>query len=576
MDVVLRQPNGPRHALCKAPRLVTAHSTLSLEVAQAARLRPITDVADELGVPAALIDPFGRWKAKVQLAALEGRRPRGRLVLVTAMTPTPDGEGKTTVTIGLAEALRRIGTRAVAALRQPSLGPVLGIKGGGTGGGRAQVVPMEDINVHFTGDLAAIGAANNLLAALVDNEVHHGASRRPDPRRVLWRRCVDMNDRALRRVVVGAGDDGARDDAFDITAASEVMAVLSLAHDRADLKRRLARLLVGFDVDGEPLTAGDLRATGAMAVLLRDALLPNLVQTLEGGPALVHGGPFANIAHGASSLIATRLALAYADVAVTEAGFGSDLGAEKFFDIVCRAGDIWPRAVVLVATCRALKWHGGVAHEALSRPDVAGLERGLDNLAAHVDNIRTFGIDPVVAINRFASDTEDELGVVEAFCEARGLACARADAFNRGGAGCEALARDVMSATERGPVTPRFLYPLEASPAEKVRTIARRLYGADDVSFVGSTSADLELVHRLGMDALPVCIAKTQASLSDDPSKRGRPHGYTLSIRQIRPAAGAGFLVAYSGTVTTMPGLPREPAALAFDLDDGGVVHGLY
>jgi len=387
-----------------------------------------------------------------------------------------------------------------------------------------------------------------------------------------------MNDRALRHVVVGLGDGNgpAREDAFDITAASEVMAVLCLARDRADLKQRLGRLLVGFDVDDRPVFARDLGAVRPMAVLLRDALMPNLVQTIEGGPALVHGGPFANIAHGASSLVATRLGLAQADVVVTEAGFGSDLGAEKFFDIVCRTGEVWPRAAVLVATCRALKWHGGASAEALALPDVAALRRGLSNLSAHVDNLRAFGFDPVVAVNQFATDSEDELSVVESFCRDRGLACARADAFGGGGAGCEALGRAVIRAVESGPTVPRFLYPLEDTPTQKIAAIGRRLYGAADVAFVGSTSQDLQLIHRLELERLPVCIAKTQASLSDDPSRRGRPQGFTLSIREIRPAIGAGFLIAYAGPVTTMPGLPREPAALGLDIDDGGVVHGLY
>jgi formate--tetrahydrofolate ligase len=558
--------------------VVNKPSSLSLDVSQSTRLRPIAEIAGELGIAADFVESFGRHKAKIRLEALDGRSRRGNLVLVTAMTPTPGGEGKTTVTIGLVQALRRLGARAVAAIRQPSLGPVLGIKGGGGGGGRAQVLPMEDINLHFTGDVAAVGAAHNLLAALVDNELHHRGPGRLDPRRVLWRRCVDMNDRALRHVVVGlgAGNGVAREDGFDVTAASEVMAILCLASGRADLKQRLGRLLVGFGTDDRAVFADDLGAAGAMATLLRDALLPNLVQTGDGSPALVHGGPFANIAHGASSLIATRLGLAYADAVVTEAGFGSELGAEKFLDIVCRAGGLWPRAVVLVATCRALRWQGGAAKEALSRADAAAVTRGLANLEAHIDGLRRFGFDPVVAVNRFETDSEGELAMVESFCRAHGIACARADAFAGGGGGCETLARAVAAAIEGRPPSPRFLYALEETPTQKITTVARALYGADDVSFAERVAADLEIVNRLGLDRLPVCIAKTQASLADDAGMRGRPRGYTLSLREIRPAPGAGFLIAYAGPITTMPGLPLEPAALGLDIDDRGVVSGLF
>ena len=555
------------------------HGSSSLDIAQATRLRPIAEVADELGIASDHVELFGRYKAKLSLDALTGRAAHGSLVLVTAMTPTPDGEGKTTVSIGLASALRRLGTRAVAAIRQPSLGPVLGIKGGGAGGGRSQVLPMEDVNLHFTGDIAAVAAANNLLAALVDNDLHHRGRARLDPRRILWRRCVDMNDRALRHVVVGLGGGGdgvPRQESFDVTAASEVMAVLCLARDRSDLKQRLARLLVGFDIDDRPVFARDLGAEGAMAVLLRDALLPNLVQTVEGGPALVHGGPFANIAHGASSSVATRLGLAYADVVVTEAGFGSELGAEKFFDIVCRTAGVWPRAVVLVATCRALKWHGGVDGMSLARPDATAVARGLPNLEAHVDNVRRFGFQPVVAINQFASDAEEEIAAVESFCAAGDVACARADAFGGGGAGCEGLARVVVRAAADRAAAPRFLYPLEDPPAAKIETIARALYGADQVLLVEHARADLDRIHRLGLDGLPVCIAKTQRSLGDDPAARGRPRGFSLTVRAVHPAVGAGFLVAEAGAVTTMPGLPREPAALDFDIDDRGVIRGLF
>jgi formate--tetrahydrofolate ligase len=438
---------------------------------------------------------------------------------------------------------------------------------------------MEDINLFLTGDLHAVGAAHNLLSALVDNELHFRGPTNLDPRRVVWRRCVDMNDRALRRVIVGLGGTGdgvPREDGFDITAASEVMAILCLARDRADLKRRLGNVLVGWSTADEPVYARDLGAAGAMAALLREALMPNLVQTVEGGPALVHGGPFANIAHGASSLMATRLGLAYADFVVTEAGFASELGAEKFFHIKCRAGGLWPRAVVLVATCRALKLHGGVPKDAVERPDPAAVGRGLPNLAAHVENLRAFGFEPVVALNLFAGDAQEELAVVEGFCRKEGLACARADAFAGGGPGCEALAAAVAAAAASGPTEPRFLYDLALPPEEKIGVVARKLYGAGSVAFADRATADLARIRKLGLSQLPVCVAKTQGSLSDDPARLGRPSGFTLTVREVRPAAGAGFLVALTGPILTMPGLPREPAARSIDVDEDGKVSGLF
>jgi len=500
-------------------------------------------------------------------------------VLVTAMTPTAAGEGKTTTTVGIGQALRRLGKQALVALREPSLGPVFGVKGGGCGGGRSQVLPMEEINLFFNGDLYAVSAAHNLLAALVDNEIYFGNGRGLDPRRVVWRRTVDMSDRSLRKVVVGLGGTTSgvpREDGFDIVAASEIMAILCLAHDVADLKERVGRVVVGYTHDDAPVFARDVGAAGAMTVLLREACKPNLVQTVEGGPALVHGGPFANIAHGCNSILATRLALGYADYVITEAGFGSDLGAEKFLDIKCRVAGLWPRAVVIVATCRALKLHGGVAFKDANQPNPAAVERGLPNLEKHIENMQTFGFQPVVAINLFQNDVPEEIAVVESFCAGCGVRVARSDAFAHGGEGAEDLARAVVEIVEHGPTKPHFLYPLEMAPEDKIATIARRLYGARGVAFDGKARADLERARRMGLASLPVCIAKTQNSLSDDPLRLGRPEGFEVTVREVRLSAGAGFLVAIAGNILTMPGLPKVPAALSIDVDEDGQAKGLF
>ena len=556
-----------------------------VEIARAARLRPIAEVAAELGIPTEVLVPYGRHVAKVDLgwiAGLEGR-PRGRLVLVTAITPTPAGEGKTTTTIGLGDALRRLGLRTAICLREPSLGPCFGAKGGATGGGRAQVVPRERINLHFTGDFHAVGAAHNLLAAIVDNHLHWGNELGLDPRQILWRRVLDVNDRALRSIVTGLGGPAhgvPRETGFDITPASEVMAILCLAHDAADLEARLGRIVVGLDRAGRPVTAAELEAAGAMAVLLADALAPNLVQTLEGTPAFVHGGPFANIAHGCNSALATRTALATAEWVITEAGFGADLGAEKFCDIKCRIAGLAPDAAVLVATVRALRHHGGVGKDDLTRPDPEAVARGLANLERHVCNLRKLGLPTIVALNRFPGDSEEELALVERFCRDRlGVEAVRCSHFAEGGAGALDLARRVRALVEgaRAEGGPAFrpLYPDEAPLWEKVRTVATELYGAADIAadrFVQDRFAELE---AQGFGHLPVCIAKTPYSFSADPSERGAPSRHVLPIREVRLAAGAGFVVPICGEITTMPGLPRRPVAASIRLDREGRIEGL-
>ncbi len=539
--------------------------------------RPIREVASDLGLGMPDLRAYGSDVAKIDPAVLERPRDRpgaARLILVSAITPTPAGEGKTTTSIGLAQAFARQGQSACLALREPSLGPSLGMKGGATGGGRSQLVPADRINLHFTGDFHAITTAHNLLASLLDNHVYFGNALRIDPRRILWRRVLDLNDRALRNVIVGLGGPRQgvpRETGFDITAASEVMAMLCLAEDEADLRRRIARLLVGFTYDGEPVTAGRLDAEGAMLVLLRDALWPNLVQTLEGTPALVHGGPFANIAHGCNSVLATRLALHLADWAITEAGFGFDLGAEKFFDIKCRSAGFETAAVVLVATVRALKLHGGVALAALESPDPKALARGLPNLEKHVENIRAFGEVPVVALNRFANDTEDEIEVVRQRCRKLDVPFAVSDHFARGGEGAEELARTVMAHCERRSRPFRPLYELADPVADKILAVARTMYGARDVIFTREARRDLRDVERLGYAKLPVCIAKTPASLSDDPKLRGRPDDFEVTVRGIQINAGAGFLVVLTGDILRMPGLPRRPLAARMDLRDGRI-----
>jgi formate--tetrahydrofolate ligase len=534
-------------------------------------VRPIGEVAESLGLGPADWDGWGPDRAKIALHAVRPARDGARLVLVSAMTPTPAGEGKTTVAIGLVDGLARLGRRAVACLREPSLGPVFGAKGGGTGGGESRLHPADAIDLHFTGDLHAVTAANNLLAALVDNHLRHDQDhKRIHPARVIWRRVLDCNDRALRQVVTGLGPNNgvAREAAFDITAASEVMAALCLAGSADDLRARLGRMIVGFQRDGAPVTADDLGAGGAITALLLDALRPNLVQTAGGVPAIVHGGPFANIAHGCSSVLGTRVGLAHAEYVVTEAGFGFDLGGEKFLDIKCRQAGLDPAAVVLVATVRALRWHGGGE---LAAPDPGAVERGLANLARHVESVRRFGRDPVVAINTRTGDTEGEIARIEAWCAAHGVAVARCDPFGQGGSGCTDLAEEVAraAAAPERPFAP--LYGLDDPVPAKIEAVAEAMYGADGAALTKRARADLQRVHRLGLDALPVCIAKTPSSLSDDPSVRGRPTGFTVTVREVRINAGAGFLVVLLGDVVRMPGLPVRPNALDIDVVDGRI-----
>ena len=551
-----------------------------IEIAQEAKPLPITDIADACGMDGAYIEQYGRYKAKIDNRFLkETNRPDGKLVLVTAITPTPAGEGKTTTTVGLADGLRRIGRNAVVALREPSLGPVFGIKGGAAGGGYAQVVPMEDINLHFTGDFHAIGAANNLLAAMLDNHIQQGNALGIDVKRITWRRCVDMNDRQLRSIVDGLGgrmQGVPREDGFDITVASEVMAVLCLASDIPDLKARLGRIVVGYTYDDAPVTAADLKAAGAMAALLKDALKPNLVQTLEHTPALIPGGPFANIAHGCNSVTAPRMALKPGDYAITEAGFGADLGAEKFLDIKCRMAGLKPDAVVVVATVRALKHHGGAARAELGREDLAALERGLPNLLQHVDNIKNvFGLPCVVAINAFPTDTAAELKLVEEKCRELGVSVALSEVWAKGGAGGTALAEEVVRLCEQ-PSDFRYSYALGGSIEEKLETICRRIYHADGVVLTPAAQKQARRLTELGFGELPICMAKTQYSFSDDPSLLGAPRGFTVTVRNLKVSAGAGFLVALTGDIMTMPGLPKVPAAERIDVDENGRISGLF
>ena len=537
--------------------------------------RPISEVAADLSISPGHLVPYGDDKAKIRLAALaESERPPGRLVLVSAITPTGAGEGKTTMSIGLAQGLAHLGERACVALREPSLGPTFGLKGGATGGGRAVLVPAADINLHFTGDLHAVTYAHNLLATLLDNHIHHRKEPQIDPRRVTWPRVIDLNDRALRQVVVGLGgihQGVPREAGFDITPASEIMAVLCLAGGRDELRERLGRLIVGETVDGAPLTAADLRAVGSLMVLLKDAVMPNLVQTGEGVPALVHGGPFANIAHGCNSVIATRLGLAYADWTVTEAGFGFDLGAEKFLDIKCRVAGLDPAVVVLVVTVRALKHHGGVAADRLTQPDAAAVERGLDNLRQHVESARLFGREPVIAINRFARDTDEEIGTVVAACEALGLPCATADVYAEGGAGAARLAQLVMDSAAGEPPAFRPLYDWNAPVTAKMDRIATTMYGAARVEYTPDARHDIQRIEALGLAGLPLCVAKTPLSLSGNPRIPGRPRDFELTVRRVLPSAGAGFLVPLVGNIVRMPGLAAEPQALHMDLVDGEI-----
>ena len=550
-----------------------------IEIAQAAKPLPIMEVAARAGIDESFVECYGRNKAKIDPALLDSPCKDGKLVLVTAINPTPAGEGKTTTTVGLADALRKIGKRSVVALREPSLGPVFGIKGGAAGGGYAQVIPMEDINLHFTGDFHAIGAANNLLAAMLDNHIYQGNALNIDPRRITWRRAVDMNDRQLRFITDGLGgrvNGVPREDGFDITVASEVMAVLCLASGIADLKARLARIVVGYTYDEKPVMAGQLGAAGAMAALLKDAIKPNLVQTLEGTPAFVHGGPFANIAHGCNSVTATRMALRLGEYAVTEAGFGADLGAEKFFDIKCRISGLRPSAVVVVATVRALKHHGGAAKAELDKENLEALERGLPNLLRHVENIKTvYGLPCVVAINRFPADTEAELALVSRRCRELGVNAALSEVWGKGGEGGVELAREVVRLCEE-PNDFRFAYPDELDIRSKIEAIAKKVYRAGTVNFTGPAEKELKQLEALGFGALPVCMAKTQYSFSDDASKLGAPEDFTLTVRKLKVSAGAGFIVALTGDIMTMPGLPKSPAAERIDVDETGKISGLF
>ena len=550
-----------------------------IEIARRNGLRPILDIAADAGIDESLVECYGRYKAKLCLPPDFGAGKSGKLVLVTAVTPTSAGEGKTTVTIGLADGLRRLGRSAVLALREPSLGPVFGLKGGATGGGHAQIVPMEDINLHFTGDIHAVGAANNLLAAMLDNHIRQGNALGIDISSICWKRCVDMNDRQLRCIKDGLGGKAngvPREDGFDITVASEIMAILCLASSLHDLKERLARIVVAFDTEGRPVTAADLKAVGAMAALLKDAIKPNLVQTLEGTPAIVHGGPFANIAHGCNSVIATKTALALGDYAVTEAGFGADLGAEKFFDIKCRTAGLSPAAVVLVVTVRALKMHGGVPKNALSQENVAAVVRGLPNLMRHARNIReVYGLPCVVAVNRFRTDTDEEVGAIVSACREKALSAVVATVWEDGGKGGEALAKEVVRLCEEK-ADFRYCYEDSLSVTEKIDAVVRRVYGGSGVVISPAAQKQIDRLTALGCAKLPVCIAKTQYSFSDDPKKLGAPEDFTVSVRGVRLSAGAGFIVALTGDVLTMPGLPRVPAAEGIDVTDDGVISGLF
>lgn len=552
-----------------------------IEIAQSCQMKPIIEIAATAHVEEQYLEQYGKYKAKVDPALLKNTdRSDGKLILVTAITPTPAGEGKTTTTIGLADGLRRIGKDVTVALREPSLGPVFGIKGGAAGGGYAQVVPMEDINLHFTGDFHAIGAANNLLAAMLDNHIQQGNSLQIDPRKITWRRCVDMNDRQLRFVVDGLGGKAngtPREDGFDITVASEIMAVLCLSISIADLKERLSRMIVGYTYDDRPVTCGELKAAGAMAALLKDAIKPNLVQTLEGTPAFVHGGPFANIAHGCNSVMATKLALKMGDYTVTEAGFGADLGAEKFLDIKCRMAGLVPSAVVIVATVRALKMHGGLKKTELAAEDLGALEAGIPNLLRHISNIRNvYGLPCVVAVNRFPTDTDAEIDFIIAKCRELSVNTVLSTVWADGGAGGEALAREVVRLCEEEKGDFRFSYGLELGIREKIEAVVRKIYGGAGISVTPAAEKQIARLTELGFDRLPVCIAKTQYSFSDDPAKLGAPEGFTVTVKNVRVSAGAGFVVALTGDIMTMPGLPKVPAAERIDVDENGKISGLF
>jgi formate--tetrahydrofolate ligase len=550
-----------------------------IAIAQAAKLRPIQDVAAELGLGPDDILPYGRYKAKISAEAVARSKPKGRLVLVTGINPTPAGEGKSTVTVGVSQALRRLGKKVVVAIREPSLGPVFGVKGGAAGGGYAQVVPMDEINLHFTGDFHAVTSAHNLLSAMLDNHLHQGNALNIDPRRITWPRTIDMNDRALRSIVISLGGINAgpvREDRFVIVPGSEIMAILALASDLSDLEQRLSRIIVGLTRDRKPVTAGELKAAGAMTLLLKDAILPNLVQTLEGGPALVHAGPFGNIAHGCNSLVATRLGLSLGDIVLTEAGFGADLGAEKFFDIKCRFGGLRPEAAVVVATVRALKMHGGVKKDALGKPDVAALRRGMVNLEAHVKNVQKFGVPVVVALNRFTSDTQEEIDSVLEAAKSWGARAALSDVWAKGGEGGEAVAKEVLAMLDEGKADFKPIYDASKPIKAKIETIASEIYGADGVDYTAAAEKNIAQCEAMGLGATPVCMAKTQYSFSDDATKLGRPTGFRLTIRDVYPSAGAGFVVALAGEIMTMPGLSKTPSAEAIRVHPDGTIEGLF
>ena len=552
-----------------------------IQIAQEATMLPIKDVAASIGIKEDDLELYGKYKAKIsdELINRTKKNPDGKLILVTAINPTPAGEGKTTTSVGLGEAFGRLGKKALIALREPSLGPCFGIKGGAAGGGYAQVVPMEDLNLHFTGDIHAITSANNLLAALLDNHIQQGNELGIDPRQIVWKRCMDMNDRVLRNIVVGLGskmDGMVREDHFVITVASEIMAILCLADDMADLKKRLGRIIVAYTFDGKPVTADDLQATGSMAALLKDALKPNLIQTLEHTPAIVHGGPFANIAHGCNSVRATKTALKLADYVITEAGFGADLGAEKFFDIKCRMAGLKPDAVVLVATIRALKYNGGVPKDELSSENLDALKAGIVNLEKHIENLHKFGVPVVVTLNSFVTDTKAETDFVEQFCKERGCEFALSEVWEKGGEGGIDLANKVLETIEHKESNFKVLYDDSLSLKEKIETVAKEIYGADGVTYSPAAERELKRITDLGMGDFPVCMAKTQYSLSDDAKKLGRPSGFKINVREVYASAGAGFVVAVNGSIMTMPGLSKKPAAYGIDVDDNGVITGLF
>ena len=552
-----------------------------IEIAHRCKMQPISEIAEAAGIDEKYVELYGRYKAKIDLSIMkENKRPDGKLILVTAITPTPAGEGKTTTTIGLADGLKRIGKNVMVALREPSLGPVFGIKGGAAGGGYAQVVPMEDINLHFTGDFHAIGAANNLLAAMLDNHIKQGNELRIDVRRITWKRCVDMNDRQLRNIVDGLGgvaNGVPREDGFDITVASEIMAILCLSQSITELKERLSRIIVGYNFDGKPVTCAELKAEGAMAALLKDALKPNLVQTLEGTPALVHGGPFANIAHGCNSVTATRLAMRLGDYAVTEAGFGADLGAEKFLDIKCRAAGLTPAAVVMVATVRALKMHGGLDKKSLDTEDIAALERGIPNLLRHVSNIKSvYKLPCVVAINRFPTDTDGEIDFIIKKCKELGVNTVLSTVWADGGEGGEELAREVVRLCEEEKGDFAFSYSLDGTIEEKIEAVVKKIYGGKGINILPAAQKQIAALNENGFAGFPVCIAKTQYSFSDDPALLGAPEDFTVTVKNVKISAGAGFIVVLTGDIMTMPGLPKHPAAERIDIDENGIISGLF